>query len=60
MKKIEFFEASDVEDFVNYANENGLQFQESRDGLEWIIDNETATKIQEAHPYYDYWNIEAV
>lgn len=58
MKRIEFFEASDVENFVNYAIENNLKYQESEDGLEWIVDDEVASKIQSAHSYYDYWNIE--
>ena len=60
MKKIEFFYASDVEQFKNFAIENELSYQESEDGLEWIVENEVANKIQEAHPYYDYWSIEEI
>lgn len=60
MKKIEFFEASDVEMFVDFAIENELQYQESEDGIEWIVEDSVADKIQEAHPCYDYWNIESV
>lgn len=60
MKKIEFFEPSDVENFVNFAVENNLKYEESGNGMEWVVDDETATKIQEAHPFYDYWNIESV
>lgn len=60
MKKIEFFNASDVEQFVDFATENELSYQESEDGLEWIVEDEVANKIQEAHPFFDYWNIETV
>ena len=60
MKKIEFFYASDVENFVNFATENDLTYTESADGLEWVVDDETANKIQDAFPAYDYWNIEAL
>lgn len=60
MKRIEFFEASDIEMFVNFAIENELSYTDSTDGTEWIVDDETANKIQEAHPYYDYWNIETI
>lgn len=60
MKKIEFFEPSDVENFVNFAVENNLKYEESGNGMEWVVDDETSTKIQEAHPFYDYWNIESV
>lgn len=60
MKKIEFYNASDVEQFVDFATENELNYTESVDGLEWTVDDETANKIQEAYPFYDDWNIEAV
>lgn len=60
MKKIEFYNASDVEQFVNFAIENELSFQQSQDGLEWIVEDDVADKIQEAHPFYDYWNIETI
>ena len=60
MKKIEFFNASDVEQFIDFAIENDLTYTESADGLEWTIDDETASKIQEAHPFFDCWNIESV
>ena len=60
MKKIEFFNASDVEQFVDFATENELSYQGSEDGLEWIVEDEVANKIQEAHPFFDYWNIETV
>ena len=60
MKKIEFFNASDVEQFVDFATENELSYQESEDGLEWIVEDEVVNKIQEAHPFFDYWNIETV
>ena len=60
MKKIEFFNASDVEQFIDFAIENDLTYTESADGLEWTVDDETASKIQEAHPFFDYWDIESV
>lgn len=60
MKKIEFFNANDVELFVDFCIENELSYQESEDGLEWVVNDEVADKIQEAHPCYDYWNIEEI
>ena len=60
MKKIEFFNASDVEMFVDFAIENDLVYTESADGLEWTVEDKVADKIQEAHPFFDYWNIESV
>lgn len=60
MKKIEFYNASDVEQFVDFAIENELSFQESQDGLEWIVEDDVADKIQAAHHFYDYWNIETI
>lgn len=60
MKKIEFFNASDVEQFVDFATVNELNYQESEDGLEWVVEDEVANKIQEAHPFFYYWNIETV
>lgn len=60
MKKIEFFYASDLELFVDFCIENELSYQESEDGLEWVVEDEVADKIQEAHPHYDYWNIEQI
>lgn len=58
MKKIEFFNASDVEMFVDFAIENNISYNESEDGLKWEVSDEDAEKIQEAHPFYDYWTIE--
>lgn len=60
MKKIEFFNASDVEQFVDFATENELIYQVSEDGLEWVVEDEVANKIKEAHPFFDYWNIETI
>ena len=60
MKKIEFFYAGDVEQFKDFTIENELSYQESENGLEWIVEDEVANIIQEAHPYYDYWSIEEI
>lgn len=58
MKRIEFFEPSDVEQFVDFAFENDLDYEVKENGLVWIVSEDVAKKIQDAHPYYDYWNIE--
>ena len=39
MKKIEFFNASDLELFVDFCIENELNYQESEDGLEWVVED---------------------
>ena len=60
MKRIEFFNPSEIEMFVDFAIENELSYNEYEDGLEWVVEDEVADKIQNAHPYYDYWNIEDI
>lgn len=53
--RIEFHNASDVEKFVDFMLINNLKFQQDESGLTWFVDEDTAKKIIEAHPYYDYW-----
>lgn len=60
MKRIEFFNANDVELFIDFAIENELNYKESENGLEWIVENDVADKIQKEYPYYDYWKIEII
>lgn len=60
MKRIEFFNANDVELFIDFCIENELSYQESENGLEWIVEDNVFEKIKKAHPYYDYWNIEEI
>ena len=49
-----------LEQFKDFAIENEFSYQESEDGLEWVVEDAVAEKIQKAHPYYDYWSIEEI
>ena len=60
MRTIEFFNPSDVENFVDFMANQNLHFEQDASGLIWYVDKNTADKIQKAHPFYDYWTIEDV